>query len=268
MLYSAGIETGAGMTTQDWLPELDEDEEQLPPPRRRWWLLAGGLAVVVALAAAVVVAQHLAPAASAASASSTAAPRAVGTPTEPAPEAGPVIIRAALSDPAVTGGGAVAPLVIGTEPVQGGTAPDRVPNFGTCQADPAALQYEPVEIRMPENWLSATVEVQPTPGTPADIGRLGFFFQAGDASTPCPAGRWSTSDSFEASNTGQSLITGYVVLDQAFTPSTPQGRADVFGTLQLRVAEIRFSDRLVTVAPPTVGALCPGTENELCAPLG
>jgi hypothetical protein len=254
------------MTTQDWLPGLDEDDQQAETlPRRRWTVVAGTLAAVVGLSAVVGLAHHLAaaPPAHAAAASNAAA----GT-TADAPETGAVIIQARLSDPAVTGGGAVAPLIIGTQPVQGGTAPDRVPNFDSCQADPAALQYLPVQIRMPENWLSATLEVQATASTPSGIGRLGFFFQTGDSSTPCPDGDWSTSDSFEASNTGQSLITGYVVLDQAFTPATPQGRADVFRTLQLHVSDIRFSGRLVTVAPPTVGELCPGTDDELCAELG
>jgi hypothetical protein len=120
---------------------------------------------------------------------------------------------------------------------------------------------------MPESWLSATVTVQTTASTPADIGRLGFFFQAGEASTPCPNGAWSTSDSFLA-NVGQSVVTGYIVLDRAFTPSTPQGRSDVFGTLGLRVSRIRLSLRPAAVRPPSVGSLCPGTTNELCAPLG
>jgi hypothetical protein len=157
---------------------------------------------------------------------------------------------------------------VGTQPLQGGTSPDLVPQFDTCQADEAALQYLPVQIRTPQNWLSATFTMQTTASTPPDLGRLGFFFQAGDASTPCPDGAWSTSDSFEASNVGQARITGYVVLDQAFAASTPQGRPDVFRTLQLRVSNIRFSGRLATVSPPTVGSLCPGTENELCASLG
>jgi hypothetical protein len=257
------------MTAQDWLPGLDEDEDFEPaPPRRRRSLLvaAAVLAAVVALVAVVVVAGTLttsrpAPAPAAASSSRSAGPTAA------APERAPVVIRADLSDPAVTGGGYVAPLVIGTQPLQGGVAPDRVPHFDTCQADPATLQYVPVQIRGSEDWVSATFTVEPTASTPPGIGRLGFFFQAGDASTPCPGGAWSTSDSFLAP-IADSTITGYVVLDQAFTPSTPQGRADVFGTLQLHVSNIRFSGRLVTVAPPAVGSLCPGTENELCAPLG
>jgi hypothetical protein len=160
-----------------------------------------------------------------------------------------------------------APLVVGTQPVQGGAAPDRVPNFDSCSADPASLQYLPVQIRKPENWLSAAFTVQPTASTPTDIGRLGFFFQAGDASIPCRNGAWSTSDSFLA-NLGQDMITGYVVLDRAFTPSTPQGRADVFATVRLRISNIRLSGRPAEVHPPAVGSFCPGTRRDLCASLG
>jgi hypothetical protein len=67
---------------------------------------------------------------------------------------------------------------------------------------------------------------------------------------------------------GQDLITGYVVLDRAITPDTPQGRLDVFRTLQLRVSDIQWSGRPVNIGSPSAGSLCPGTRNELCAPLG
>ena len=257
------------MTTQDWLPGLDEDEDFEPaPPRRRRSLLVGAamLAAVVALVTVVVVARDLttsrpAPAQVATSSGSSTSPTAA------APERAPVVIRADLSDPAVTGGGYVAPLVIGTQPLQGGVAPDRVPNFETCEADPATLQYIPVQIRGSEDWVSATVTVETTVSTPQGIGRLGFFFQAGDASTPCPGGAWSTSDSFLAPIV-DSTITGYVVLDQAFTASTPQWRDDVFLSLQLRVSNLRYGGRRPIVDVPTVGSLCPGTQNELCASLG
>lgn len=160
------------------------------------------------------------------------------------------------------------PLVVGTQPLQGGAAPDRVPNFDTCTADPARLQYLPVQIRMPQYWLSATFTVQTTGSTPPDIGRLGFFFQSGGDGTPCPNGTWSTSDSFLAANMDQQVITGYVVLDPAFTSSTPQGRPDVFRSLQLRVSDIQYGGRRPIVSAPTVGSLCPGTQDELCASLG
>jgi hypothetical protein len=256
------------MTAQDWMPGLadDADVSDATTSRRRRWVRAGAgaLATGIALAAVVVVAHRLA----ATTPVTSTAPPANAAAAAPTLEARSVVIDAGLSDPAVTGGYQLAPLIVGTQSLQGGTSPDLVPQFDTCQADEAALQYLPVQIRTPQNWLSATFTMQTTASTPPDLGRLGFFFQAGDASTPCPDGAWSTSDSFEASNVGQARITGYVVLDQAFAASTPQGRPDVFRTLQLRVSNIRFSGRPATVSPPTVGSLCPGTEDELCVSLG
>jgi hypothetical protein len=268
MVYSAAAETGSRMTTQDWLPGLETDEEQsgTPTARRRRWLLAGVLVTVLALGAVVVEVIGLT---TAERAGSTApAPSANVAPETPAarPVAGPVVIEADLTDPGVTDGLPVGPLVIAEQPLQGGSAPNRVPNFDTCQADASMLQYLPVQIGLPEDWLSATVEVQTTASTPPGVGRLGFFFQAGRESTPCPDGAWPTSDHFLA-NLHQPHIVGYVVLDQAFSPSTPQGRADVFRTLQLRVSDVELSGRLATIGPPTVGSLCPGSQDELCARL-
>lgn len=261
------------MSAQDVLPGLEGEEEQVdtPAPGRRRWLLAGAVATVVALAGAVVVVQRLAatPLPMSVPTPSTA-PARLGPPTDTTATAqqGSPLIRADLSYPGVVSVVPTAPLVIGTQPVQGGVVPERVPNFDSCHADAASLQYLPVQIRMPENWLSATVTVGTTAATPRGIGRLGFFFQAGPASTPCANGAWSASDSFLASNVGQAAITGYIVLDQAFTASTPQGRTGVFGTLALRVSDIRLSDRPAEVHPPTIGSFCPGTTSDLCASLG
>jgi hypothetical protein len=260
------------MTAQDWWPRLDEEPQaEASTPRRRRWVLAGAgaLAVVLALGVLVVLWRVSAPRSGTSVAASAASSSPAAGTSAAAPQEGPVVIEAALRDPALAGDeGQPAPLIVGTQSLRGGVAPDRVPNFDSCHANAATLQYLPVQVRMPENWLSATFTVQPTASTPAGIGRLGFFFQAGEASTPCSDGAWATSDSFQASNVGQEVITGYVVLDQAFTSSTPQGRADVFGTLRLRVSNIRTSGRPAIVSPPTVGSLCPGTQDELCASLG
>lgn len=255
-------------TSQDWMPELDDGAEEAAAEGRRWhrWLLAG-LAGALAVAAVVVLSLRLAasPAAAPPNAATSSSAAASAAPT---PQQGTVILRASLTDIPSEGGMAFNPLVVGTQPLRGGAAPDRVPNFDSCTADPAALQYLPVQVRMPQTWLQATFTVQTTASTPAAIGRLGFFFQAGGDAVPCPTGTWSTSDSFLASNTGQQLITGYVVLDQAVTSSTPQGRPDVFRSLQLRVSDIRYGGRRPSVGTPTVGSFCPGTQRDLCASLG
>ncbi len=261
------------MTAQDWMTGLEEDDESAEtatPSGRRWLVaVAAALVAVVALAAlaAALIGRTTAPRAG----STTTAPGSSPVPQvdERAPKAAPVLIQAALDYPGLVDSVVpTAPLVVGTQPVQGGAAPDRVPNFDTCHAAAASVQYLPVQIRMPENWLSARFTVEPTASTPAGIGRLGFFFQAGEASIPCPAGAWSTTDSFQASNMGQEVITGYVVLDRAFTAATPQGRPDVFRSLGLRISNIRLSDRPAEVHPPAVGSFCPGTRSDLCASLG
>jgi len=263
------------MTAQDWWPRLAEEADKEPAgapprPRRRALAAVGALTVGLVLAALVVVLVSRVGSPPGATVATAAAPSSPSAAPAKAPREGAVVIEAALRDPRVADPvvGAPGPLIVDTQPLQGGVAPDRVPNFDTCHADPATLQYLPVQIRRPALWLTATVTVQTTATTPAGIGRLGFFFQAGDASAPCPNGAWSTSDSFQASNVGQEVITGYIVLDQAITPSTRTGRADVFRTLQLRVSNVNLGGPPLLVSPPTVGSLCPGTQNDLCAALG
>jgi hypothetical protein len=80
-----------------------------------------------------------------------------------------------------------------------------------------------------------------------------------------------TSDRFW-NQTGAATITGYVVLDQAVTPATPDGRADVFATLRLRISELRhFSDpedvRTLRLEELSVGAACPDDPEAICVPL-
>jgi hypothetical protein len=178
-----------------------------------------------------------------------------------------VVVAAALQDR----GQPVAPLTVGTGALVTGRAPARVPNFSTCRADDAALEYLPVEIRLPAPFLAGTVAVQAPATTPPGIGRLGFFFESGDKyNLPCSVDTWSTTDSFANASRVQ-VITGYVVLDRAVTPSTPRGRPDVFATLRLRISDLRFHDVAVpplTISTPTVGELCPGTQDAICAPLG
>ena len=132
------------MTTQDWSHGLQDDEEPAGH-RRRGRLLAGGMAIVVALAALVLVVQHASAPRPAVAAAPTTSSAPASAPAEPDSRA--VVIRADLSDPGVTGGYPLAPLVVGTQPVQGGVAPERVPHFDSCQADPATLHPLANEIR-------------------------------------------------------------------------------------------------------------------------
>jgi hypothetical protein len=63
-----------------------------------------------------------------------------------------------------------------------------------------------------------------------------------------------------------------VVLEEAVPTGTPQGRSDVFSSLQLKVSNLRqFDDyvpRPLTADTPTIGQLCPGDLEAVCAPLG
>ena len=68
-------------------------------------------------------------------------------------------------------------------------------------------------------------------------------------------------------------LDGFVVLDQAVTAATPDGRAAVFPTLGLRISELRlFSDpeqvRTLGVGDLSVGAACPDDPEAICVHLG
>ena len=72
---------------------------------------------------------------------------------------------------------------------------------------------------------------------------------------------------------GAPTVTTYVVLDQAVTPATPDGRSAVFPTLQLRISDLRvFSDqsqqRRLGVGALTVGDPCADDPDAICVPLG
>jgi hypothetical protein len=72
---------------------------------------------------------------------------------------------------------------------------------------------------------------------------------------------------------GAPTVTTYVVLDQAVTPATPDGRSAVFPTLQLRISDLRvFSDqsqqRGLGVVALSVGAACADDPDAICVPLG
>lgn len=257
------------MTTQDWLPGVAADDGEPGASGTRWGrglrIGAGAVVLVVALVAVLLGAHDLA-AAPPPTALPAPAPVATGDVQPPPPS--PTVIHLGLTDPRVTVGRRLADLVVDAMPLEGTVAPDRVPNFDTCQPDGSVLQYLPVVIEAPVASIHGRFTVETTASTPPLPGRLGFFFQAGRGSTPCPGGVWSPSDTFEASNYEQPKITGYIVLDQAFTPMTPKGRSDVFRTLQLRVSGLQTGKQPLVLGPLTTGSLCPGTQDEFCAPLG
>jgi hypothetical protein len=179
-------------------------------------------------------------------------------------------------------GGAVGRLTVTVGPAQTGLVPP-VPNFSdSCPVEPGALQYVPVSVgfvagsggRPTGAGLAARLDVGVGPATPADIGDVGIVVESGDGTErycfdypPLP-----TSDRFW-NQMNAATVTGYVVLDRAVTPATPDGRSDVFPTLGLRISELRlFSDpedvRRLHLGELSVGAACPDDTGAICVPLG
>jgi hypothetical protein len=265
------------MTTDDadlGLLTADEDEADPQPPRRRrvFWAVLVALLVLIAGGAVALVGHGLAHSPDTppeATTSHRATPTRTPSATDAPAHEGPVILQADLE----RAGRPIGRITVGTGSPVRGIAPTQVPNFGSCTQDTTTLEYLPVEIRSPLGGLAARLTVRRGPGTPADAGRIGFFFQSGSGElSPCKEGSsWPMADTFEAVNDPR-VITGYVVLDQAVTAATPQGRPDVFPTLQLQISDVRqFDDdgpEPLTLATPGIGGLCPGTTRAACVPLG
>jgi hypothetical protein len=148
-----------------------------------------------------------------------------------------------------------------------------------CPVSGPSLQYVPVSIsysldRDVEGGLAGHLTAAPGPATPAGIGDLGVFFRPSqDDDTPACADYppLPTTDTFWARGTSQT--TGYVVLDQAVGPATPQGRAEVFPTLQVRLDDLRIRTYGGHETPLTLGALTAGTacdddDGAFCVALG
>jgi hypothetical protein len=203
----------------------------------------------------------------------TMAPAAAPS-TTPGPR---VVAHGAL----LAGGAQVGTVQVSVGPVVTGLVPP-VREFGLdCPVSGPALQYVPVEISFTladdgddGGGLAGHLTAAPGPATPADIGDLGVFFrpsQDDDEPSCADYPPLPTTDRFWAR--GTPLTTGYVVLDQAVGPTTPEGRAEVFPTLQLRVDHLRIRDYSaretpLTLGPLTVGAACPDDAGAICTPAG
>ena len=192
----------------------------------------------------------------------------------PSTAAGPrLVARATL----LARGEQVGTVQVSVAPVVTGLVPP-VPEFPLdCPVSGPSLQYVAVDLAFdlggdggPAGHLTAT----PGPGSPSDIGDLGVFFHRspddGDPYCadypPLPA-----TDTFWGRGTSE--ITGWVVVDQAVGPATPQGRAEVFPTLQLRLDHLRIRTESGRETPLTVGALsvgaaCPDDAGAICVPAG
>ena len=192
----------------------------------------------------------------------------------PSTPAGPrVVARAAL----LAHGEQVGTVQVSVAPVVTGLVPP-VPEFPLdCPVPGPSLQYVAVDLSFgllddggPAGHLTASAG----PGTPGDIGDLGVFFHRSQDDDepyctdypPLPA-----TDTFWGRGTTE--ITGWVVLDQAVGPATPEGRAEVFPTLQLRLDHLRSRTEGGRETPLTGGALsvgsaCPDDAGAICVPAG
>ncbi|MBB3678280.1 hypothetical protein [Modestobacter versicolor] len=210
------------------------------------------------------------PAATSAPTTSPSSPPPLAPPA-PAFEPG-VVAQAAL----IADGRSIGTLRVATGAVQTGLVLP-FPEFDEdCPVEGPSMQYVAVGFSFTlqaEGGLAGHLTVAPGPSTPADIGEVGVFFEPSYGNDEyCTDGpRLPDTDTFWAR--GTTSVTGYVVLDDAVGPATPQGRTEVFATLQAQVSDLRLRDddgeeTPLTLGPPSVGVVCPDDEGAFCVPLG
>ena len=145
-----------------------------------------------------------------------------------------------------------------------------------CQVDWPSLQYVVLDIEFraldgsARNGLAAHVSVAPGASTPSDIGDVGVLVQS-HVDDCADAGALPTNDTFW--NAMGHRTTGYVFLDRAVTAATPDGRSEVFPTLELRLSGLRFmpepdDERHLGVGALSTGAPCADDPAAICVPLG
>jgi hypothetical protein len=198
-------------------------------------------------------------------------PEPVATATAaPTPEPPPVIVDGDLR---ASDGGAGGRFAVTLGKARTGLVPP-VSDAQSCHFDAPSLQYLPVEFATPPG-LAAHVEVSTGPATPPDIGDVGLFVESnGGAQVYCTDfPPLPTRDKFW-NQSGAPTLTAWVVLERAVTPETPDGRPEVFPTLQLRISDLRELSDPWTVqrrlVPGTlgVGAACADDPRAICVPLG
>ncbi|WP_369141106.1 hypothetical protein [Modestobacter versicolor] len=202
-----------------------------------------------------------------------AGPPAVTSPPAAAPAFEPgVVAQGAL----FAGDRSVGTLRVATGGVQTGLVLP-FPEFDEdCPIAGPSMQYVAVGFTFTlqaEGGLAGHLTMTPGPATPADAGDVGVFFEPSPGNDEyCTDGpSLPDTDSFWARGTHR--VTGYVVLADAVGPATPQGRTEVFATLQAQVSELRLRDddgaeTPLTLGPLSVGAACPEDPGAFCVPLG
>jgi hypothetical protein len=167
-------------------------------------------------------------------------------------------------------------LVVTAGPVRSGSVPPLGGFSDACLVDWPSLQYVALDVAFlrldgtAEHGLAAHVSVARGASTPSDIGDVGVLVQS-YVDDCADAGALPTTDTFW--NTMGHRTTGYVFLDQAVTAAAPDGRADVFPTLELRISDLRFmpepdDERPLGVGALSTGAPCADDAGAVCVPLG
>jgi hypothetical protein len=167
-------------------------------------------------------------------------------------------------------------LVVTAGPVRSGSVPPLGGFSDACLVDWPSLQYVALDVAFlrldgtAEHGLAAHVSVARGASTPSDIGDVGVLVQS-YVDDCADAGALPTTDTFW--NTMGHRTTGYVILDQAVTAATPDGRADVFPSLELRISDLRFmpepdDERPLGVGALSTGAPCADDAGAVCVPLG
>ena len=201
----------------------------------------------------------------------------------PEPSASPAVpaVVIAEGDLLLTGGGALGHLVVTQSPVRTGLVPPVPLVSESCPVDGPSLQYVAVDFTYtttndhdaPQPGLAAHVSVDRGPATPADVEDVGIFADSsGDPGPYCADyPPLPTRDKFW-NQMGAATVTVYVVVDRAVTPAFPDGRADVFPTLELEISGLRWfrdpgSVRTLRVGEMSVGAACADDPAAICVPL-
>ena len=195
------------------------------------------------------------------------APPTVVVPTTTAPPPGPVTLAAVDLSTARLGSDHLTV-------VRGVTQTNLVPGIvgwrDDCGVDSAGLQYVAVTIGFGGSDVAGHLTVEPGPDTPADIAPLGVFFDGADQPYCQDDPPFQPTDTFWWHGGPDGDVTAYIVLRDAVTPATPEGRAEVFSTLSIRIDALRVhgaGDQPFQLATPSIGALCADDPDALCVPL-
>ncbi|KQS69842.1 hypothetical protein [Modestobacter sp. Leaf380] len=208
-----------------------------------------------------------------AAAASRAAEASAATPTpmspaEPVAPLGPVTLAGV--DIATADGRQSDHLSVVRRPTQTGLVPPLEGFTEDCDLDSTTLQYVAVTIDFDRDELAGHLTVEPTAETPTDIGPIGVFFD-GAAEPYCQDDPpLQLTDTFWWHGSSGGEVVAYLVLQDAVDATHPEGRPEVFSTLDVRIDQLRVhsrDDEPFRLSPPQQGQLCADDPDALCLSL-